>query len=260
MLEGQETAALRHDRLEELIEAQGRQLLRQLLQDHLDLQALREEAELTAHLARGERPAGRRLERGHTRLLATVVGTVRVRRCALRSAGRANLYPADVRLSLPAGRHSFGVRRLAVPWGGALLLRHHAGGDLASGWTGGGQAAGRSPGAKRRDGHRRLLPLPYPGPVHSGHVAGDLGGRQGCGDASRSTAGGHPQSRRPCPGDLPHPAGLWGEAQPQAHGHPSGRLRRGPGCASSPRCDRRPRWPVRPPTGPAWGRRRRPRG
>jgi hypothetical protein len=75
-------AALPHDRLEELVDSQGREVLRLLLQGHLDLRARREEAELTARLGRGERPAGRsRLERGHHRALATVVGTVTVRRC-----------------------------------------------------------------------------------------------------------------------------------------------------------------------------------
>jgi hypothetical protein len=114
-LEGEAAAQLTHDRLEELVEGRGREMLRQLLQDHLDLRAVREEADLSARRDRGERPAGRgRLERGHHRMLATVVGTVTVSRCALRSPGRVNVYPADAGLGLPAGRHSHGLRRLAV--------------------------------------------------------------------------------------------------------------------------------------------------
>lgn len=102
------TGELSHAELEALCEGRGRQVVRQLLQDHLDLRAAREEAHLAA-----EHPPGR-LEKGHHRLLATVVGTVTVRRCALRAPGRRNRYPADDLLALPAGRHSHGLARLAV--------------------------------------------------------------------------------------------------------------------------------------------------
>nr|WP_272902857.1 ISKra4 family transposase [Streptomyces sp. BA2] len=55
-----------------------------------------------------------RLETGHGRLLATVFGTVRVSRCAWRRLEAANVHPADEDLSLPRGRHSHGLARLAV--------------------------------------------------------------------------------------------------------------------------------------------------
>jgi hypothetical protein len=42
-LSGRRTATLTHAQLEELVAARGRELLRQLLQDHLDLRAAREE-------------------------------------------------------------------------------------------------------------------------------------------------------------------------------------------------------------------------
>jgi hypothetical protein len=53
-----------------------------------------------------------RIERGHERRLATVFGTVTVRRLACRAPGQPNVYPADAALSLPKGRHSHGLRRL----------------------------------------------------------------------------------------------------------------------------------------------------
>jgi hypothetical protein len=103
-----------HDQLEELIETRGRELERQLLQDHFDLRALREEQALPAQ-GEARRVEGRgRIERGHERMLATVFGSVTVRRLAFRAPGRPNFYPADVALSLPAGRHSHGLRRAAV--------------------------------------------------------------------------------------------------------------------------------------------------
>lgn len=113
-LAGDRAGEMTHDQLEELIGVRGRELERQLLQDHLDLRALREEQALPA--GRDQRRAeGRgRVERGHERVLATVLGPVTVRRLAFRAPGRPNVYPADAALSLPAGRHSHGLRRLAA--------------------------------------------------------------------------------------------------------------------------------------------------
>lgn len=114
-LESTRTAQFSHDELEDLITGRGRELLRQLLQDHFDLRADREEIALAARREAGTLPAGRhRLEHGHLRALATVVGTVTVRRCALRAVGQPNIYPADAELSLPSGRHSHGLRKQAV--------------------------------------------------------------------------------------------------------------------------------------------------
>jgi hypothetical protein len=113
-LAGGRAGQMTHDQLEELVEDQGRELKRQLLQDHLDLRAAREEQALPAE-GEARRAAGRgRVERSHERGLATVFGPVRVRRLAFRAPGRANVYPADAALSLPRGRHSHGLRRLAV--------------------------------------------------------------------------------------------------------------------------------------------------
>jgi hypothetical protein len=113
-LAGGRAGRMTHDQLEELIETRGRELERQLLQDHLDLRAIREEQALPA-AGEARQMAGRgRVERGHERMLATVFGTVTVRRLAFRAPGQTNLYPADAALSLPAGRHSHGLRRAAV--------------------------------------------------------------------------------------------------------------------------------------------------
>jgi hypothetical protein len=114
------TASLTHDRLEDVIEEQGRELLRQLLQAHLDLRALRERQTVANTRRRQATVVGadgvrrRRVETGHHRLLATIFGTVTVTRCAWRAPGARNIYPADAALSLPTGRHSHGLARLAV--------------------------------------------------------------------------------------------------------------------------------------------------
>lgn len=117
-LSGPQAAGWTHAELEEHLEEAGRELLRQLLQDHLDLRALREEnAVQTGAYPVVVGPEGRTRpwrETGHCRQLACTFGLVRVRRVAHRGPGMSNVHPADQTLSLPAGRHSMGLRRLAV--------------------------------------------------------------------------------------------------------------------------------------------------
>lgn len=116
-LGGDEAAGLTAAELEDLVDGRGRELLRQLLQDHLDLRAAREE-----QAARAQHPAAAgtdgitrtRIEAGHGRLLATLFGTVQVTRCAWRRPGTGNFCPADAALSLPAGRHSHSLAKLAA--------------------------------------------------------------------------------------------------------------------------------------------------
>jgi hypothetical protein len=111
-----------HDQLEEQLATGGRELLRLLLQDHLDLRALRERHAVGHALAHGrvvamtdaEGISHRRVEPGHVRHLATVFGTVRVRRCAWRADGAHNLYPADAALNLPDRLHSHTLKRRAA--------------------------------------------------------------------------------------------------------------------------------------------------
>jgi hypothetical protein len=110
-LEGTEAGSLPHGELEDDLDRRGRELLRRLLQDHLDLRAGREErvevidAEGVTHGA---------VEAGHTRQLATLFGAVTVERLAYRHRGAANLHPADAALNLPEERHSHGLRRVAA--------------------------------------------------------------------------------------------------------------------------------------------------
>ena len=116
-LAGPGAAGLTADELQELLDERGREVLRQLLQDHFDLRAAREDQQARRPRvpATGTDGIARtRLESGHSRLLATVFGTVRVTRCAWRKPGTANWCPADAALSLPAGRHSHCLAKLAA--------------------------------------------------------------------------------------------------------------------------------------------------
>ncbi|MGI9120221.1 MAG: hypothetical protein ACR2G7_08905 [Acidimicrobiales bacterium] len=111
-LGGDEAALLTHAEMEDHIASHGRELLRQLYDDHLALRALREaRLEEVADAQGVSRP---NVEAGHSRVLTTIFGELSVSRLAYRQRGQANLHPADAALNLPDERHSHGLRRLAA--------------------------------------------------------------------------------------------------------------------------------------------------
>jgi len=100
-----------------LLAGRGREVLRQLLQDHFDLRQVREEQkarECRVPVTGTDGITRTRLETGHGRALATLFGTVRVTRCAWRKPGTASFCPADAALPRPAGRHSHSLAKLAA--------------------------------------------------------------------------------------------------------------------------------------------------
>jgi hypothetical protein len=109
-LESVETDGLEHSELEDLLQSEGRELLRSLLEDKLELRAIREPRLDQVVDAAGV--ARRAVEPGHSRPLGTVFGEVRVGRLAYRRRGEENLFVADATLNLPEEKHSHGVRRL----------------------------------------------------------------------------------------------------------------------------------------------------
>jgi hypothetical protein len=109
---GPEAAELTHGELEARLKTDGFDLLRQVLQDHFDLRAAREERALTPVGSDGRpRPY---LEAGHARPLHTIFGQLSVTRLAYRAKGATNLYPADATANLPVEVHSHGLRELAA--------------------------------------------------------------------------------------------------------------------------------------------------
>ena len=111
-LDGDGASVLSHAELEDRLNTDGRELLRLLYQDHLDLRAEREQRLDTVLDANGvSRPS---VEAGHARTLTTIFGEVIVTRLAYRHRAQPNLHPADAALNLPAERHSHGIRRLAA--------------------------------------------------------------------------------------------------------------------------------------------------
>ena len=98
--------------VEEFIAGAGRDVLKQMLQDHLDARAAAEPR--LSEVAGADQVVRRRAEPGHTRLLATTLGPVEVTRIAYRAPAVSNLHPADARLVLPEGRYSFPLRKAVV--------------------------------------------------------------------------------------------------------------------------------------------------
>jgi hypothetical protein len=116
-LAGPSAARLTACELEGLLDERGREVIRQLQQDHFGLRAAREEQQARGHRAPVTGTDGitrTRLETGHGRALATLFGTVTVTRCAWRKPGAPDYRPAGAALSLPAGRHSHSLARLAA--------------------------------------------------------------------------------------------------------------------------------------------------
>ena len=107
-----DAAGLQHGELEEQLDVRGRELLRRLYQDRLDLTAARE---VRRHDVSGEDGIPRtRAEKDRTRPLVTKFGQVTVSRIAYRVPGRPNVHPLDAELNLPGEKHSHGLRKLAA--------------------------------------------------------------------------------------------------------------------------------------------------
>jgi|SRR5215211_79764 len=111
-LAGEETTGAQHGELEEQLEVRGRELLRRLFQDRLDLLAAREVRRQDVTGADGV--ARTRADTGRQRTLATRFGQVTVSRIAYRAPGVANLHLVDAALNLPREKHSHGLRKLAA--------------------------------------------------------------------------------------------------------------------------------------------------
>ena len=109
-LQSTDTARMTHSDLEQLLEREGRELMRQLLQAHLDL---RTQATAEAPVVGADQVARTHARHG-TRALETIVGTVEVSRAGHGARGHETLFPVDAALNLPVERHSFGVRRRAA--------------------------------------------------------------------------------------------------------------------------------------------------
>ena len=96
-----------HSELERELEQRGRELLRQLLQAHLEVRGPGE----AVGPVTGADGVGRDAAHVHARGLETVFGEVQVARVGYGAAGEASLHPLDADLNLPPEHYSLEVRR-----------------------------------------------------------------------------------------------------------------------------------------------------
>ena len=106
-LDSAEADALKHSDLERAMEAQGRELIRKLLQAHLDARATARAVEPVRDADGVARSDGH----VHTRELETIFGTVTVTRVGYGAEGEPSLHPLDGQLNLPVEKYSHEVRR-----------------------------------------------------------------------------------------------------------------------------------------------------
>lgn len=108
-LQSPESQSMSHSELERELEARGRELLRQLYQDHLKVRGPGAVEEPVEGADGVERPVARL----HTRSLKTIFGPVEVERMGYGAEGVESLHPQDAALNLPPELYSHQVRRRA---------------------------------------------------------------------------------------------------------------------------------------------------
>ena len=110
-LQGLECRGMSHSELERVIETDGREVLRRLLQGHLDLRSADEASGPVLGATDGQ---ARTQHRKRRRNLESVFGTVTVEREGYTKPGEGSLFVLDGYLNLPPELYSFGLRRLVA--------------------------------------------------------------------------------------------------------------------------------------------------
>jgi hypothetical protein len=109
-LRARATQQMTHSEVEQLIETEGCEILRRLLQAHLDE---RSPGSVTPPVVDAQGQVHTH-QRSHTRQLESLFGTVTVTRIGYGGRGLESLHPLDAQLNLPPERYSHTVRRRAA--------------------------------------------------------------------------------------------------------------------------------------------------
>ena len=109
-LDSDEVRSMTHSDLERELEKKSRELMRKLLQEHLESRGPGE----CAQAVRGSDGVERSRVRPHERKLETIFGTVSVERAGYGQEGNQSLHPLDAELNLPGKKYSLELcRRVA---------------------------------------------------------------------------------------------------------------------------------------------------
>lgn len=112
LLRNEETSRMDHAEVEDLLDTRHREVVRRLLQSHLDLRALREEKRDAVVGSDGATRTHRRL--GEGRRLVSLFGAVRATGISYEARDVGALRPLDAALNLPEELYSHGVARRLV--------------------------------------------------------------------------------------------------------------------------------------------------
>ena len=107
----EEAYVMRESDVERELWQRGREVLRKLLQEHLDARGLGAVRSEKVEDVDGSELARKRV---HERTVGTVVGEVEVSRVGYGAPGTESLHPRDAELNLPVQRYSFELQRRAV--------------------------------------------------------------------------------------------------------------------------------------------------
>ena len=107
-LESEQNLEREHGEIEGLIWQDGQELLRRMLQGHLDLRAARELKR--EHVVGGDGVMRTHRRPGCTRTLMSLFGEVSIKRLGYGARGQASVFPLDAQLNLPRDKYSHGLR------------------------------------------------------------------------------------------------------------------------------------------------------
>ena len=110
ILTSEEMSRKTHSELEEMLDGQGKEWARLMLEENLRLRAEVERRDAVV----GADGVTRKSARASVRQLETVLGRVEVPRLAYQARGAVDLHPMDAALNLPREMFSHGIRRLVA--------------------------------------------------------------------------------------------------------------------------------------------------
>lgn len=109
-LSSKESFRMSHGEAERFIQSEGMEVLKQMLQDHLNLRSEREEKAKAVVGVDGICRDSIKL--GQKRQLESIFGTVIVSRIGYGKEAHASVYPMDAELNLPPDKYSHGIQRV----------------------------------------------------------------------------------------------------------------------------------------------------
>lgn len=109
-LSSSETMQMKHSELENLITVDGRELMRRLLEEHIQLRGLGNIGS-SVNGADGIKRTHKRIRK---RVLITVFGEIVIERIGYSAQGESSIFPKDALLNLPLDSYSHGMRKLVA--------------------------------------------------------------------------------------------------------------------------------------------------